>query len=73
MASAGVRPGDVITGLGDRKRIGNVQELLTAVAGLKPGDASRFALQRGSDKMELDVTPGLRPKTPIRRAPPEPE
>ncbi|KWT68973.1 Outer membrane stress sensor protease DegS [Variovorax sp. WDL1] len=65
-ARAGVRPGDVITGVGD-KEIGNVQELLTAVAGLKPGNASRFALQRGSDKMELDVTPGPRPRTPMRR------
>jgi len=71
-AKAGVRPGDVITGVGD-KNIGNVQELLTAVAGLKPGNAARFALQRGSDKMELDVTPGLRPKTPIRRSPTETE
>ena len=67
-AKAGIRPGDVITGVGDKK-IDNVQELLTAVAGLKPGDASRFALRRGGDKMELDVTPGLRPKTPIRKAP----
>jgi Do/DeqQ family serine protease len=67
-ARAGVRPGDVITGVGE-KQIGNVQELLTAVAALKPGNAARFALQRGSDKMELDVTPGLRPRTPVRRAP----
>ncbi|CAN5916590.1 Do family serine endopeptidase [soil metagenome] len=67
-AKAGIRPGDVITGVGDKK-IDNVQELLTAVAGLKPGEASRFALRRGGDKMELDVTPGLRPKTPIRKAP----
>ena len=67
-AKAGIRPGDVITGVGDKK-IDNVQELLTAVAGLKPGNASRFALRRGGDKMELDVTPGLRPKTPIRKAP----
>ena len=67
-AKAGIRPGDVIIGVGDKK-IDNVQELLTAVAGLKPGDASRFALRRGGDKMELDVTPGLRPKTPIRKAP----
>lgn len=66
-ARAGVRPGDVITGVGERQ-IGNVQELLTAVAGLKPGNPSRFALQRGSDKMELDVTPGPRPRTPMRRA-----
>jgi serine protease DegQ len=67
-ARAGIRPGDVITGVGE-KQIGNVQELLTAVAGLKPGNAARFALQRGSDKMELDVTPGLRPRSPMRRGP----
>lgn len=66
-AKAGVRPGDVITSVGE-KSIGNVQELLTAVAGLKPGNAARFALQRGSDKLELDVTPGLRPRSPVRRA-----
>ena len=71
-ARAGIRPGDVITGVGDRQ-IGNVQELLTAVAGLKPGQESRFALQRGSDRMELNVVPGLRPKTPVRRVPGAPE
>jgi Do/DeqQ family serine protease len=68
-AKAGIRPGDVVTDVGDKK-VENVQELLTAVAGLKPGSASRFALQRGSDKMEINVTPGLRPRTPIRRPPP---
>ncbi|SEA93384.1 S1C family serine protease [Variovorax sp. YR216] len=71
-AKAGVRPGDVITGVGDRN-VGNVQELLTAVAGLRPGNATRFALQRGGDKLELDVTPGSRPKSPIRRAPDQTE
>ena len=67
-AKAGIRPGDVITEVDDEK-VDNVQELLTAVAGLKPGSESRFALQRGTDKMELHVVPGLRPKTPIRRNP----
>ncbi|TPG24206.1 trypsin-like peptidase domain-containing protein [Variovorax guangxiensis] len=67
-AKAGIRPGDVITEVDDAK-VYNVQELLTAVAGLKPGSESRFALQRGTDKMELHVVPGLRPKTPIRRNP----
>ncbi|MDM0011430.1 trypsin-like peptidase domain-containing protein [Variovorax sp. J22P168] len=67
-ARAGVRPGDVITSVGD-KAIGNTQELLTAVAGLKPGIATRFALQRGSDRVELDVTPGLRPRSPVQRVP----
>jgi serine protease DegQ len=71
-AQAGIRPGDVITGVGE-KSIDNVQELLTAVAGLKPGAAARFALQRGRDKMELDVTPGPRPRSPIRRTPGQPE
>lgn len=71
-AKSGIRPGDVITGVGDRTT-NSVQELLTAVAGLKPGNASRFAIQRGSDKMELDVTPGLRPPTPVRRMPGESE
>ncbi|MDQ7958414.1 MAG: Do family serine endopeptidase [Rhodocyclaceae bacterium] len=67
-AQAGIRPGDVITGVGD-KQVGNQQELLTAVAGLKPGTGALFKLQRGSDKMELEVTPGTRPRTPVRRMP----
>ena len=71
-ARAGIRPGDVITSVGDKK-VDNVQELLTAVAGLKPGIDARFALQRGSDRMELNVVPGLRPKTPARRNPAQPE
>ncbi|RZL42675.1 MAG: Do family serine endopeptidase [Variovorax sp.] len=71
-ARAGIRPGDVITAVGEKK-VDNVQELLTAVAGLKPGIEARFALQRGSDRMELNVNPGLRPKTQARRNPAEPE
>jgi Do/DeqQ family serine protease len=67
-AKAGIRPGDVITSVGDKKT-DNVQALLTAVAGLKPGSTARFALQRGTDKMELDVTPGLRPRSPVRQIP----
>ena len=71
-AKAGIRPGDVITDVDDAK-VDNVQELLTAVAGLKPGSEARFALQRGTDKMELNVVPGLRPKTPVRRNPADAE
>jgi S1-C subfamily serine protease len=71
-AKAGIRPGDVITQVGEDK-VDNVQELLTAVAGLRPGEGARFALQRGSDRMELNVTPGTRPKTQIRRTPAETE
>ena len=71
-AKAGVRPGDVITGVGN-KDIRTVQELLTAVAGLKPGNSTRFAMQRGGDKLELEVTAGARPKSPVRRVPSETE
>ena len=64
-ALAGVRPGDVIVRVGD-KAVGNVQELLSSVAALKPGVPARFSLLRRDEKLDLDVTPGLRPK-PQRR------
>jgi len=60
-ATAGIRPGDVIVDVGG-KGIGNVSELLTSVAGLKPGAATKFKVQRRDDSMELTVTPGKRPK-----------
>ena len=60
-ALAGIRPGDVITRVAGND-VGNVSELLSRVANLKPGQASRFGLQRQNEKMELDVTPGVRPK-----------
>ena len=60
-AQAGIRPGDVITAVAG-KDVGNVSELLSRVAGLKPGLASKFSLQRQDNKMELDVTPGVRPR-----------
>ena len=60
-AQAGIRPGDVITAVAG-KEVGNVSELLSRVAGLKPGTASKFSLQRQEEKMELDVKPGVRPR-----------
>ncbi|MEP6971561.1 MAG: trypsin-like peptidase domain-containing protein [Betaproteobacteria bacterium] len=60
-ARAGIRPGDVITSVAGNE-VHNVAELLTRVAGLKPGVASRFSLQRQDNKLELDVVPGVRPK-----------
>ena len=60
-AQAGVRPGDVITAVGGQD-VTNVSELLTRVAGLKPGSASKFSVQRQSEKLELEVIPGVRPK-----------
>ncbi len=60
-AQAGIRPGDVIVELAG-KQISNVSELLSAVAALKPGTPAKFRVLRRSDALELNVTPGLRPK-----------
>ncbi|MDB5893515.1 MAG: 2-alkenal reductase, partial [Rhodoferax sp.] len=64
-AQAGVRPGDVIASVAGRP-VTNVSELLTSVAALKPGTASKFSVLRQDKQIELDVTPGLRPR-PQRR------
>ncbi|MDB5894656.1 MAG: Periplasmic serine endoprotease DegP-like, partial [Rhodoferax sp.] len=60
-AQAGVRPGDVIASVAGRP-VTNVSELLTSVAALKPGTASKFSVLRQDKQIELDVTPGLRPR-----------
>ena len=60
-AQAGVKPGDVVVQVGS-KEVGNVSELLTAVASLKPGAPTLFKLQRRNDGLEVTVTPGKRPK-----------
>ncbi|MBL8338401.1 MAG: trypsin-like peptidase domain-containing protein [Rhodoferax sp.] len=65
-AQAGIRPGDVITAVADRE-VGNVSELLSAVAALKPGVAARFRVQRRDQPLDIDVAPGVRPRP--QRAP----
>jgi serine protease DegQ len=60
-AQAGIRPGDVIVEVGG-KPIGTVSELLTQVAGLKPGSATEFKVQRRDESLEVNVTPGKRPR-----------
>ena len=60
-AVAGIRPGDVITSVAG-KDVANVSELLSAVAALKPGTPSQFRLQRRDQQLQVDVTPGVRPK-----------
>jgi len=60
-AQSGLRPGDVITRVAG-KPINNVSELLSSVAALKPGTASKFDVLRREAKVELNVTPGVRPK-----------
>ena len=60
-AQGGIRPGDVITAVSGTT-VRSVAELLALVASLKPGSAAPFTLQRRDEKLELNVTPGVRPK-----------
>lgn len=60
-AQAGIRPGDVILSVANQP-VTDVTQLLSMVASLKPGTVSRFTIERKNQKVELDVTPGVRPK-----------
>lgn len=59
-AQAGIRPGDVIVKV-DNKAVGNVSELLSQVASLKPGVPARLQVWRRQGAAELSITPGQRP------------
>ena len=58
-AQAGLRPGDVITRVGD-KEVQSVAQLLSAVAALKPGNPATLEVVRRDGRTELEVTPGRR-------------
>jgi len=60
-AVAGIRPGDVITSVAEVP-VHNVSELLSGVAALKPSVPAKLSLQRQDKQLELDITPGVRPK-----------
>ena len=56
---AGIKPGDVITAV-NGKAVGNVSELLSAVAALKPGVAAPLSVQRAGKTSDISVTPAKR-------------
>ncbi len=60
-ARGGVRPGDVVTKIGD-KPVKNTGELLSAVAALAPDSAASVGVQRGSQSMEFKLRVGERKK-----------
>ena len=60
-AQGGLKPGDVITAVAGQP-VTNVAGLLGLVASLKPGVASKFVVQRRDEKLEVNVSPGIRPK-----------
>ena len=59
-ASAGIRPGDVIVKVAGQP-VRNVSELLTQVAGLKPGVPAEVNIWRRQGEVNLRLTPAERP------------
>ena len=64
-ANAGIRPGDVIVQVAGQS-VRNVPELLSRVAALKPGEAVPFEILRQEQKLQINVSPGVRPKPRTR-------
>jgi len=56
---AGVKGGDVIVGLGDRKIL-NIYDYTDAMADLKVGQETTITIRRGEEEMTLKLTPGSR-------------
>jgi serine protease DegQ len=67
-ALAGIKPGDVITAVAG-KNVASVSELLSQVAALKPGSAAKFAVRRADKTLDLDVSPGVRPRPKLQKQP----
>ncbi|MGH6640628.1 MAG: S1C family serine protease, partial [Polaromonas sp.] len=65
-AQAGILPGDVITAV-NGKAVGNVSQLLTAVAALKPGTPAPLTVLRKDNQTEIAVTPGKRQRPRVQR------
>jgi S1-C subfamily serine protease len=66
-ATAGVLPGDVLLGV-NGKTVDNVDQLLAAIAALKPGVAATLSVERKGNPMSMSVTPAQRPKQkPVAR------
>ena len=66
-AQAGIRPGDVITAVGDRE-VNSVAQLLSAVAALQPEQPATLQVLRKGEKSEVRVIPGRRTPPGTARA-----
>ena len=64
-SAAGLRPGDVVLALGGRQ-VRSTEELLRAVAALKPGTRTAVVVQRGGQRAEVAVTVAERPAPATR-------
>jgi Do/DeqQ family serine protease len=64
-SAAGLRPGDVVLALGGQP-VRSTNELLRAVAALKPGTRTAVVVQRGGQRAEVAVTVAERPAPAAR-------
>jgi membrane-associated protease RseP (regulator of RpoE activity) len=55
-AEAGIRPGDLITGIGAYTLAGGADQFRTAVAARRPGDTMTLTVRRDGDDVVLPVT-----------------
>ena len=65
---SGLKPGDVVTTVGERS-VANTAQLLNAVAALKPGSEATLGVQRGAQALHVKLTVGQRPPAQQRRPP----
>ncbi len=68
-ATAGLKPGDVVTAIGGVK-VSNTAQLLRAVGALKPPAVALLDVQRGSEAMKLNVPVAKRPVPKTKDAEP---
>jgi len=57
---AGIRPGDVLLAIGDRK-VKDAQGMLELIAALEPGKPGRITLGRDDKELQVEATIGRRP------------
>lgn len=62
-AAAGLKPGDVILKVGDR-RISGLMELKNALVGVKPGSSIPLVVRMGKEEKKINVELGNRPDLP---------
>ena len=65
-SAGGLRPGDVVTRIGDQP-VTSSHQLLNAVAAMKPQAVTALGVQRGDKAFDLNVTVGQRPPASPQR------
>jgi len=65
-AKAGLKPGDVLTRVGDTP-VATPAQLLAAVSALKPKTGTQVTVQRAGQELDIAITVAQRPKPQVER------